>query len=157
MGRDVRPLARPSPAGRADAPARRVVAGERLERPRHAPRAVPRGAPRHAHDDRREPEPARDVRPGPVRSGSDGGGPRAGLLRPLRRALNEPSPRAHPVRNRSGASFAMPGSRPVPFARPRAVDRHVRTSPMPPMDTDRIPTEPTTDHEPPNVTSLTSG
>lgn len=29
--------------------------------------------------------------------------------------------------------------------------------PMPPMDTDRIPTEPTTDVEPPPVTSLTSG
>ncbi len=28
---------------------------------------------------------------------------------------------------------------------------------MPPMDTDRIPTEPTTDHEPPDVTSLTPG
>ena len=28
---------------------------------------------------------------------------------------------------------------------------------MPPMDTDRIPTEPTTDQEPPNVTSLTTG
>ena len=28
---------------------------------------------------------------------------------------------------------------------------------MPTMDTDRIPTEPTTDHEPPNVTSLTPG
>ena len=51
----------------------------------------------------------------------------------------------------------MPGSGPVPAARPRAVDRHVRTSPMPPMDTDRIPTEPTTDHEPPSVTSLTCG
>jgi carboxyl-terminal processing protease len=28
---------------------------------------------------------------------------------------------------------------------------------MPPMDTDRIPTEPTTDHEPPSATSLTPG
>ena len=28
---------------------------------------------------------------------------------------------------------------------------------MPPMDTDQIPTEPTTDHEPPSVTSLTPG
>jgi carboxyl-terminal processing protease len=28
---------------------------------------------------------------------------------------------------------------------------------MPPMDNDRTPTEPTTDHEPPNVTSLTPG
>ena len=28
---------------------------------------------------------------------------------------------------------------------------------MPPMDTDRIPTQPTTDQEPPGVTSLTPG
>src|SRR5262245_14619822 len=40
------------------------------------------------------------------------------------------------------------------FARSGRLDR---TSPMPPMDTDRIPTEPTTDHEPPDVTSLTPG
>ena len=35
--------------------------------------------------------------------------------------------------------------------------RRRHTSPMPPMDTDRIPTEPTTDHVPPSVTSLTPG
>jgi carboxyl-terminal processing protease len=51
----------------------------------------------------------------------------------------------------------VPGSRPVPSARLRAADRRARTSLMPPMDTDRIPTEPTTDHEPPIVTSLTPG
>jgi carboxyl-terminal processing protease len=51
----------------------------------------------------------------------------------------------------------VPDSRPVPSARLRAVDRHDRTSLMPPMDPDRTPTEPTTDHEPPNVTSLTPG
>jgi carboxyl-terminal processing protease len=51
----------------------------------------------------------------------------------------------------------VPDSRPVPSARLRAVDRHSRTSLMPPMDDDRTQTEPTTDHEPPNVTSLTPG
>ncbi len=45
----------------------------------------------------------------------------------------------------------------MPSARLRAVDRRNRTSLMPPMDDDRTPTEPTTDHEPPNVTSLTPG
>jgi carboxyl-terminal processing protease len=51
----------------------------------------------------------------------------------------------------------VPDSRPVPSARLRAVDRCDRTSLMPPMDDDRTQTEPTTDHEPPNVTSLTPG
>jgi carboxyl-terminal processing protease len=51
----------------------------------------------------------------------------------------------------------VPDSRPVPSARLRAVDRRDRTSQMPPMDNERTPTEPTTDHEPPNVTSLTPG
>jgi carboxyl-terminal processing protease len=51
----------------------------------------------------------------------------------------------------------VPGSRPVPSARLRAVDRRRRTSLMPPMDTDRTSTEPTSDHEPPSVTSLTPG
>ncbi len=45
----------------------------------------------------------------------------------------------------------------MPSARLRAVDRRDRTSLMPPMDDDRTQTEPTTDHEPPNVTSLTPG
>ena len=71
---------------------------------------------------------------------------------------NEPSPTANPSCNRCRASFAVPDDdvrrRRAGFARS---DRHHRTSPMPPMDTDRIPTEPTTDHEPPNVTSLTPG
>ena len=39
----------------------------------------------------------------------------------------------------------------------RAGERPRRTSPMPPMDTDRIPTQPTTDQAPPGVTSLTPG
>jgi carboxyl-terminal processing protease len=51
----------------------------------------------------------------------------------------------------------VPDSRPVPSARLRAVDRRDRTSQMPPMDDDRTQTEPTTDHEPPSVTSLTPG
>jgi carboxyl-terminal processing protease len=51
----------------------------------------------------------------------------------------------------------VPDSRPVPSARLRAVDRRHRTSRMPPMDNDRTQTEPTTDHEPPSVTSLTPG
>lgn len=45
----------------------------------------------------------------------------------------------------------------MPSARLRAVDRRYRTSQMPPMDDERTQTEPTTDHEPPDVTSLTPG
>lgn len=51
----------------------------------------------------------------------------------------------------------MPDVRPAPSARPPRGDRHHHTSLMPPMDPSRIPTEPTTDHEPPDATSLTPG
>jgi carboxyl-terminal processing protease len=39
----------------------------------------------------------------------------------------------------------------------RMFDRRYHTSQMPPMDPTRIPTEPTTDHEPPPTTSLVNG
>ena len=48
VGRHVRHHARPCAAGRADPPARRLVAGARLERPRDAARAIPHRAARRA-------------------------------------------------------------------------------------------------------------
>ena len=52
------------------------------------------------------------------------------------------------------APVLMSGAVRAGFAR---YDRRQQTSLMPPMDTDRIPTEPTTDREPLDVTSLTPG
>ena len=73
------------------------------------------------------------------------------------RIVVEPSPLAIPALNRLGASLVVPDNRPAPPRGFRAGERPRRTSPMPPMDTDGIPTQPTTDAEPPGVTSLTPG
>ncbi len=51
----------------------------------------------------------------------------------------------------------MPDGRPARLRGDRAAERPRRTSPMPPMDTDPIPNQPTTDHEPPGATSLAPG
>ncbi len=72
--------------------------------------------------------------------------------------MDEPSPGSHPALNPSGASFHVPDlSSGADRAGLRTLDRRYRTSQMPPMDPTRISTEPTTDHEPPDVTSLTPG
>ena len=109
VGRHVRRQPGPPAAGRADAPTRRLVAGERLERPRDAAGPVPGGAPGRAVHDRGRAGPTRDVRPGPVRPG-----PGARRRRPA-----TTTPGTRPERARAAPRGPTRSARPRAVAAPR--------------------------------------